>query len=236
MSADGGRIGHHSTSHSIATPAQVAVVVAGLDLDRRLRQPGQVARASAPPRRSTTAGAGAAGTYHSGARCGRPFGPMLAQVRTRCSARKAAILASVIRIRCPPVHGATLSTVLPGRRTLHPRRRLRRATASLPRRACLYGFGMRSTMMPMPLQVSRILRTAAPCTPAARWSPGPAHPAPPAGPPSPTSAAPRARLANALRDDLGVTGDQRVATLMWNNSEHLATYLAVPAWARCCTR
>ena len=38
-----------------------------------------------------------------------------------------------------------------------------------------------------------------------------------------------ARLANALRDDLGVTGDQRVATLMWNNSEHLATYLAVPS-------
>jgi fatty-acyl-CoA synthase len=38
-----------------------------------------------------------------------------------------------------------------------------------------------------------------------------------------------ARLANALRDDLGVTGDQRVATLMWNNSEHLATYLAAPS-------
>ncbi|MEE6175922.1 long-chain fatty acid--CoA ligase [Mycobacterium sp. 050134] len=37
-----------------------------------------------------------------------------------------------------------------------------------------------------------------------------------------------ARLANALRR-LGVTGDQRVATFMWNNSEHLAAYLAVPA-------
>ncbi|OMC52850.1 long-chain fatty acid--CoA ligase [Mycobacterium sp. IS-2888] len=37
-----------------------------------------------------------------------------------------------------------------------------------------------------------------------------------------------ARLANALRR-LGVTGDQRVATFMWNNAEHLATYLAVPS-------
>jgi fatty-acyl-CoA synthase len=37
-----------------------------------------------------------------------------------------------------------------------------------------------------------------------------------------------AQLANALRR-IGVTGDQRVATFMWNNAEHLVTYLAVPA-------
>jgi len=37
-----------------------------------------------------------------------------------------------------------------------------------------------------------------------------------------------AQLANALRR-LGVTGDQRVATFMWNNAEHVATYLAVPS-------
>jgi fatty-acyl-CoA synthase len=37
-----------------------------------------------------------------------------------------------------------------------------------------------------------------------------------------------ARLANALRR-LGVTGDQRVATFMWNNAEHLAAYMAVPS-------
>jgi len=37
-----------------------------------------------------------------------------------------------------------------------------------------------------------------------------------------------ARLAGALRG-LGVTGDQRVATLMWNNAEHLEAYLAVPS-------
>ncbi|MFJ6212134.1 long-chain fatty acid--CoA ligase [Streptomyces sp. NPDC092296] len=38
-----------------------------------------------------------------------------------------------------------------------------------------------------------------------------------------------AQLAHALRDELGVTGDQRVGTLMWNNSRHLEAYLAVPA-------
>src|ERR1700749_4995868 len=37
-----------------------------------------------------------------------------------------------------------------------------------------------------------------------------------------------ARLGGALRA-LGVSGDDRVGTFMWNNSEHLATYLAVPA-------
>jgi fatty-acyl-CoA synthase len=37
-----------------------------------------------------------------------------------------------------------------------------------------------------------------------------------------------ARLAGALRR-LGVTGDQRVATFMWNNAEHLEAYLAVPS-------
>ena len=36
------------------------------------------------------------------------------------------------------------------------------------------------------------------------------------------------RLANALRG-LGITGDQRVATFMWNNAEHLAAYLAAPS-------
>ncbi|MBW0018842.1 MAG: long-chain fatty acid--CoA ligase [Mycobacterium sp.] len=37
-----------------------------------------------------------------------------------------------------------------------------------------------------------------------------------------------AQLAHALRR-LGVTGDERVATFMWNNTEHLVTYLAVPS-------
>ncbi len=37
-----------------------------------------------------------------------------------------------------------------------------------------------------------------------------------------------ARLANALRA-LGIDADQRVATLMWNNSQHLEAYLAIPS-------
>jgi fatty-acyl-CoA synthase len=36
------------------------------------------------------------------------------------------------------------------------------------------------------------------------------------------------RLANALRG-LGITGDDRVGTFMWNNAEHLAVYLAAPS-------
>ncbi|MEU1602301.1 fatty acid--CoA ligase [Micromonospora matsumotoense] len=38
-----------------------------------------------------------------------------------------------------------------------------------------------------------------------------------------------ARLAHALRDECGVTGDERVATFMWNNNEHLVAYFAVPS-------
>jgi fatty-acyl-CoA synthase len=38
-----------------------------------------------------------------------------------------------------------------------------------------------------------------------------------------------AQLAHGLRGRLGVVGDQRVATFMWNNQEHVEVYLAVPA-------
>src|SRR6201994_4697893 len=37
-----------------------------------------------------------------------------------------------------------------------------------------------------------------------------------------------AQLANCLRR-LGITGDQRVATFMWNNTEHLTAYMAIPS-------
>ncbi|MFC4034042.1 long-chain fatty acid--CoA ligase [Streptomyces polygonati] len=37
------------------------------------------------------------------------------------------------------------------------------------------------------------------------------------------------QLANALRDELGVTEQSVVGTLMWNNCEHLEAYLALPA-------
>ncbi|MER5505118.1 long-chain fatty acid--CoA ligase [Streptomyces sp. NPDC002766] len=38
-----------------------------------------------------------------------------------------------------------------------------------------------------------------------------------------------AQLAHALRDELGVAGDDRVATLMWNNAEHVEAYFAIPS-------
>ena len=38
-----------------------------------------------------------------------------------------------------------------------------------------------------------------------------------------------AQLAYALRDELGVTPEHVVGTLMWNNAEHMEAYLAVPA-------
>src|SRR4051812_7687518 len=37
-----------------------------------------------------------------------------------------------------------------------------------------------------------------------------------------------ARLANGL-NSLGISGDDRVGTFMWNNQEHLEAYLAVPS-------
>lgn len=86
---------------------------------------------------------------------------------------------------------------------------------------------MRSTMMDVPLLVSRILdhgSTVHGGSEVVTW----------------TGAEGRrmtyrevgaaaAQLAHGLRDDLGVTGDQRVATFMWNNAEHLVAYFAVPS-------
>ncbi|MFD1661277.1 long-chain fatty acid--CoA ligase [Streptomyces caeni] len=37
------------------------------------------------------------------------------------------------------------------------------------------------------------------------------------------------QLAHALHDDLGVRDDDRVATLMWNNAEHVEAYFAIPS-------
>ncbi len=86
---------------------------------------------------------------------------------------------------------------------------------------------MRSTMQPVPLLISRILTygtTVHGASEVVTW----------------TADGPRrasydqvgrhsAQLANALRDKLGITGDQRVATFMWNNQEHLEAYLAIPS-------
>ncbi len=38
-----------------------------------------------------------------------------------------------------------------------------------------------------------------------------------------------AQLAYALREDLGVADDDRVATLAWNNAEHVEAYFAIPS-------
>ncbi len=85
---------------------------------------------------------------------------------------------------------------------------------------------MRSTMMTTPLLVSRLLEHGSTVHGSAAvitWS---------ADGPRRTSfseiGAQAARLAHALRD-LGVTGDERVGTLMWNNAEHVVAYVAVPS-------
>ncbi|NBE82793.1 fatty acid--CoA ligase [Micromonospora rubida] len=86
---------------------------------------------------------------------------------------------------------------------------------------------MRSTMMDAPLRVARILDHGATVHGTAEvvtWT---------GGEPRRMSYAEvgrtAARLAHALRDECGVTGDERVATFMWNNAEHLVAYFAVPS-------
>jgi len=85
---------------------------------------------------------------------------------------------------------------------------------------------VRSTMMDVPLTVTSILRYGSTahggrevvtCTAAGVRRRSYAR-----------AGARAAQLAHALRA-LGVDSDQRVATLMWNNAEHLEAYLAVPS-------
>ncbi|MFY1673598.1 long-chain fatty acid--CoA ligase [Plantactinospora sp. WMMB334] len=86
---------------------------------------------------------------------------------------------------------------------------------------------MRSTMMDAPLLVSRILEhgsTVHGTAEVATWTGDGSRRATYA-----EVGVAAARLAHALRDDLGVTGDQRVGTFMWNNAEHLVAYFAVPS-------
>ncbi|MFF8957617.1 long-chain fatty acid--CoA ligase [Streptomyces sp. NPDC014894] len=87
---------------------------------------------------------------------------------------------------------------------------------------------MLSTMQDVPLTVTRILRhgmTIHGKSQITTWT-GEAEP----HRRSFAEAGARAgRLAGALRDELGVDADQRVATLMWNNAEHVEAYLAIPS-------
>lgn len=85
---------------------------------------------------------------------------------------------------------------------------------------------MRSTMQDVPLSIAQILRHGSSVHGDAlvtTWTD--------AGPRHRTFAEVGQRsgaLAHALRG-LGVTDDERVATFMWNNAEHLECYLAIPA-------
>ncbi|MFR9725670.1 long-chain fatty acid--CoA ligase [Streptomyces sp. MS19] len=88
---------------------------------------------------------------------------------------------------------------------------------------------MYGTMQDTPLLVSRILRHGTTVHAAASvttWT------GTPEGPRRRTFAAVgerAAQLAHALRDELRVEPSQRVATLMWNDTEHLEAYFAVPS-------
>ncbi|MEU7581863.1 long-chain fatty acid--CoA ligase [Streptomyces sp. NPDC041068] len=86
---------------------------------------------------------------------------------------------------------------------------------------------MLSTMQDVPLTVTRILRhgmTVHGTSQVVTWT----------GEGAPQRRSYRelgertAQLAHALREDLGVTDDERVATFMWNNAEHVEAYFAVP--------
>src|SRR5256886_4598115 len=86
---------------------------------------------------------------------------------------------------------------------------------------------MRSTMMGVPLQLSRLLEHGSTVHGSAEiitWTGTGARRSTFAD-----LGRQAAQLAHALRDDLGVTGDDRVATFQWNNLEHLTAYFAVPS-------
>ena len=85
---------------------------------------------------------------------------------------------------------------------------------------------MRSTMMDVPLTVTALMRygTSAFADREVRTWTGESTRRQSYG----ETGARAAKLAGALRS-LGVDGDQRVATLMWNNAEHLEAYLAIPS-------
>lgn len=85
---------------------------------------------------------------------------------------------------------------------------------------------MKSTMQPTPLLISQILRygtTIHADQEVVTWTPEGGRSM------SYAEVGRRAaQLAHALRG-IGITGDQRVATFMWNNAEHLVAYLAIPS-------
>ncbi|MET8679055.1 long-chain fatty acid--CoA ligase [Streptomyces sp. NPDC004647] len=87
---------------------------------------------------------------------------------------------------------------------------------------------MLSTMQDVPLTVSRILRHGSTVHSGSYVTTWTGDGAPERRSFGETGAR-AAQLAHALRDELGVAGDDRVATLMWNNAVHLEAYLAIPS-------
>ncbi|MCI0384811.1 long-chain fatty acid--CoA ligase [Streptomyces sp. CNQ085] len=87
---------------------------------------------------------------------------------------------------------------------------------------------MLSTMQDVPLTVSRILRHGTTVHGKSRITTWTGE-----GEPHRRSfaevGARSAQLAHALRDGLGVAPGDRVATLMWNNAEHVEAYFAIPS-------
>lgn len=87
---------------------------------------------------------------------------------------------------------------------------------------------MLSTMQDVPLTISRILTHGTTVHGASRISTWTGE----GGPRRQTFAetgARAAQLAHALGEELGVSRDDRIATLMWNNSQHVEAYFAVPS-------
>src|ERR1700728_509728 len=87
---------------------------------------------------------------------------------------------------------------------------------------------MRSTMMDIPLTVASIMRYGTSVFGDREVVTSAGSGSPPRRRTYAEVGRRAARLANALRG-LGVDADQRLATFMWNNAEHLEAYLAIPS-------
>ncbi|RKN07215.1 long-chain fatty acid--CoA ligase [Streptomyces radicis] len=88
---------------------------------------------------------------------------------------------------------------------------------------------MLGTMQDVPLLVSRILRHGATVHAGSTLTTWTGDPAAPHRRTFAETGARAARLAHALREECGVRPGDAVATLMWNNAEHVECYFAVPA-------
>ncbi|WP_236241960.1 long-chain fatty acid--CoA ligase [Streptomyces sp. CC228A] len=88
---------------------------------------------------------------------------------------------------------------------------------------------MLSTMQDVPLTVTRILHHGMTIHGKSQITTWTGDPDAPRRRSFAEAGARATRLAGALRDELGVAEGDRVATLMWNNSEHVEAYLAIPS-------